>query len=239
MRSGNVLEVDRLGVRFGKNAVLEGLSFEVARGASVAIIGPNGSGKTVLFKALIGAIPYTGEIRWADGARLGYVPQKLDIERDLPVTGDDFLSAKAAVSGLTRGARDDITRARDTVHFSSELSRKPIGSLSGGQFQRLLVAAALLGDPTTLLLDEATAGVDEPGQHTLYETLDRLRETRGMTMLLISHDLSVVYAHATNVLCLARARTCFGTPRDILTPELLREVYQAPLGFHVHDGPGS
>jgi zinc transport system ATP-binding protein len=228
----NVLEVERLTVRFGRTTVLENLSFEVRRGTSLAVLGPNGSGKTVLFKALLGALPHEGSVRWAPGARLGYVPQKLDIERDLPVTGRDFLLAKAVVSGTPRA---DIEQASRTVGFGPELSRQPIGALSGGQFQRLLVAAALLGRPAVLLLDEPTAGVDEPGQQTLYERLDLLRDEQAMTTLVISHDLSVVYAHATSVLCLTRQSPCFGPPKSVLTPELLERLYGARIGYHVHD----
>jgi zinc transport system ATP-binding protein len=228
----NALEVERLTVRFGKTTVLDGVSFEVRRATSLAIIGPNGAGKTVLFKALIGAVPHEGAIRWAEGTRLGYVPQKLDIERDLPVTGTDFLRAKAAVSSARPG---EIAQATQAVGFGAELCAKPIGALSGGQFQRLLVAAALLGRPTTLLLDEPTAGVDEPGQQTLYERLDRLRDEQGMTTLLISHDLSIVYGHATNVLCLTRPTACFGPPKSVLTPVLLEGLYGTPVGYHVHD----
>ena len=113
--------------------------------------------------------------------------------------------------------------------------RKPIGTLSGGQFQRLLVALALVGRPTVLLLDEPTAGVDEPGQERVNELIHRLRRERGLTVILISHELSVVYRYATNVLCLSSERACFGPPRTILTPELLNEIYGAPLEYHVHD----
>ncbi len=236
MNPDHVLEVERLTVGFGKAPVLDALAFRVPRGSSLAIIGPNGSGKTVLFKALIGALPYEGQVRWAQGTRLGYVPQKLDIERDLPVTGDDFLRAKAVASGESR---DEVTKVLGVVGISPEIAHQPIGALSGGQFQRLLVAAALLGHPTVLLLDEPTAGVDEPGQQTLYETIDRLREQRAMTVLLISHDLSVVYGHAANVLCLSRGRSCFGAPRDVLTPAMLQQLYGPEVRYHVHEGSRS
>jgi len=225
------LEVVNLSVGFDRMNVLEGLSFKVAHGSALAIIGPNGAGKSVLAKALIGALPYAGTIRWETNTKLGYVPQKLDIERDLPITGSDFLRAKAAV---VRASQVDIANALGLVGLKVESVGKPIGALSGGQFQRLLVAAALIGHPTALLLDEPTAGVDEPGQDTLNETTERLRKERGLTILFISHDLSVVYQHATNVLCLSRGHTCFGAPKSILTPELLAELYGSPVAYHVH-----
>ncbi|MGD0836753.1 MAG: metal ABC transporter ATP-binding protein [Polyangia bacterium] len=228
------LEVINLSVGFDRINVLEGLSFEVAHGSVLAIVGPNGAGKSVLAKALIGALPHAGTIRWEANIKLGYVPQKLDIERDLPITGRDFLRAKAAV---VRASQVDVTNALGLVGLRVESVGNPIGALSGGQFQRLLVAAALIGHPTVLLLDEPTAGVDEPGQDTLNETTERLREERGLTILFISHDLSVVYQHATNVLCLSRGHTCFGAPKSILTPELLAELYGAPVGYHVHHDP--
>jgi zinc transport system ATP-binding protein len=230
MERTHVLEVEDLHVSFGSTHVLRELTFSVERGTSLAIIGPNGSGKTVLFKALVGALPYRGCVRWSAGARIGYVPQKLDLERDLPITGLDLLRAKVKVTRTD----EDIVAAHRGVGLGDEIA-KPIGSLSGGQFQRLLVALALVGHPSVLLLDEPTAGVDEPGQERLNELIGRLQEERGLTVLLISHELSVVYRYATNVLCLSHPRACFGAPRTILTPELLNEIYGAPVGYHVHD----
>jgi zinc transport system ATP-binding protein len=227
----SALEVNDLTVRFGAVTVLAGVSFAIPRGGALVVIGPNGSGKTVLFKALIGVIPYEGTVRWAAGTKIGYVPQKLDIERDLPVTGIDFLRAKAAVTGASH---DEIEQALGVVRVGPSASKQPIGALSGGQFQRLLMAAALVGRPTVLLLDEPTAGVDEPGQETMYETLERLRKERGLTILLISHDLSVVFRYATNVLCLAHEQKCFGPPKTVLTPEVLEELYGSAVGYHIH-----
>jgi zinc transport system ATP-binding protein len=107
--------------------------------------------------------------------------------------------------------------------------------MSGGQFQRLLIAFALVGGPTVLLLDEPMAGIDEPGQERLNELVQRLQRNQGLTVLFISHELSVVYEYATNVLCLSRAQAYFGPPQTILTPDRLREIYGTEINYHVHD----
>jgi len=228
----NALEVEHLSVGFGDTLVLKDLSFEVTRGSALAIIGPNGAGKTVMFQALIGSVPSSGTVRWARDASIGYVPQKLDIERDVPITGMDFLRARAILTSRSQGS---VAETLDLVGISPDVANRMIGTLSGGQFQRLLVGFALLGNPTVLMLDEPTAGIDEPGQKQLNELIRRLQEERGLTVLFISHELSVVYQYASEVLCLGRTGTWLGTPRKILTPELLLEVYGTPVDYHVHD----
>jgi zinc transport system ATP-binding protein len=227
-----ILEVRDLAVRLGDTDVIQGLSFDLPRAKCLAVIGPNGAGKTVLLRALIGALPHTGKIAWASDAVFGYVPQKLDIERDLPLSGRDFLRARAALAG-TSGAM--LAEALRSVGLTEGVLSTPIGNMSGGQFQRLLIAFALLGRPNVLLLDEPAAGIDAPGQAQLNEVIHGLQDTRAMTVVLVSHDLSVVYRYADYVLCLGVRGTCFGPPRSALTPETLFEVYGQPLGFHVHD----
>jgi zinc transport system ATP-binding protein len=226
------LAVENLSVSFGRNRVIADLSFSVPLGQTMAIIGPNGSGKTVLFKALIGAIRAEGTIRWAPGTAIGYVPQKLDIERDLPLTGVDFLRAKADIAAVPR---DTIPRTLALVDLPEAIARQSIGTLSGGQFQRLLLAFALMGRPSVLLFDEPTAGVDEPGEEGIYALFRRLQKEEGLTLLLISHELSLVYRYADTVLCLSRRHTCMGPPLEILTPERLQDVYGQPLKFHDHN----
>jgi len=231
-RSDTILDVDDLSVRFGANRVLNSLSFAVPRGSTLAVIGPNGAGKSVLLRALLGSIPSDGVIRWAPGARIGYVPQKLDLERDLPLTGYDLLNARVA---LTRESSIAIPEILDVVGISRATRDRLVGTYSGGQFQRLLIAFALLGRPNVLLLDEPTASVDEPGREQLTTLIQRVQHDNYLTVIFISHDLSVVFKHTDRVLCLGHHKTCFGPPRQILTPENLQQVYGMPVGYHAHD----
>jgi zinc transport system ATP-binding protein len=228
-----ILDVEDLSVRFGAAQVLNELTFTVSRGSTLAIVGPNGAGKSVLLRALLGSIPFGGVVRWAPEARLGYVPQKLDIERDLPMTGFDLLRARLA---LARESSASVQEMFDVVGMSRAMGNRLIGTYSGGQFQRLLIAFALLGKPNVLLLDEATAGVDEPGQEQLALLIQRVQHENELTVLFISHDLSVVFKYADRVLCLGHLQRFLGPPREVLTPENLQEVYGMPVSFHVHDG---
>jgi zinc transport system ATP-binding protein len=231
--TADALVVDGLTVRLGRRTILDGVSFTVPAGGSLAVIGASGSGKTVLLRALIGAVPCEGSVRWARGTRIGYVPQKLDLERDLPLTGLDFLRAKA---GVMRTAAGEAGRALRLTGLPAEVASQPIGTLSGGQFQRLLVAFALVGRPNVLLFDEPTAGIDEPGEENLYAMIARVRAEERLAVVLVSHELSVVYRMADRVLCLARGRARLGPTLEILTPEALRDVYGAPVAFHDHAG---
>ena len=226
-----ILSVRDLTIRFGNRAILEHLSFAVAPGENLAIIGPNGAGKTVLLHALLNLLPYEGMIEWAPGAKRGYVPQKIAADRQLPLHISDLLNAKARLLKLPA---QDVRAITDRVGLTRELLEASVGVLSGGEFQKALIAFALLGNPNVLLFDEPTASLDELAEEHIYELLRELQRERHLTILLVSHDLSVVYQSATNVLCLSKGKPCFGPPREILTPENLESVYSGPVKFYEH-----
>ena len=226
-----VLEVKNLYVTFGSDVVLDNLSFVAHKGDVVAIIGPNGAGKTVLFRALLGLAHYSGEIRWADGIKIGYVPQRFGVDRDLPLTVKEFFDLQQSAGA------EAIQKSLQAVELKDDVLKKRVGLLSGGMLQRVLIAWALLGDPDVLLIDEPTTSVDVPGTEEIYETLNRLKEGRKLSIFLISHDLSIVFRYAAHVVCVSRSQICFGTAKDILTPENLQKVYGGQRGFYEHYHP--
>lgn len=226
-----ILEVKNLIVSFDRHTILDGVSFEVEKGDALAVIGPNGAGKTTLFRALIGAIRYGGEIKKSADLRVGYVPQKIDLERNLPLTIQEFFTLKK-----TDQQAYSPEEALGLVQLPAGFSKKRLSELSSGEFQRLLIAWAIMDHPQLLLFDEPTASVDVAGQETIYELLHRLQHTHNLTLILISHDLTVVYRHANKVLCLNRKQACFGVPETVLTPKALESLYGLKkFHHHVHD----
>lgn len=231
-RKENILEVHNLAVKAGGINLVEKISFSVKRGETILVIGPNGAGKTTLFRALIGSIDYSGEIKWANGVTIGYVPQKVDLERDLPITVGEFFKLKANGFG-----KKEIKEALADVKLDQNYLKKGISELSSGELQRVLIAWAVLGHPEVLLFDEPTASIDIAGQETIYELLHGLQDTHDLTLIMISHDLSVVYRYATQVLCLNKVQICYGKPREVITPEELSKLYGSEKTFyhHLHD----
>ncbi len=232
----NILSVHNLEVKFNNHKVLDNISFDVARDSTLAIIGPNGAGKSTLFKAILGLVPYTGEITWAKDIRIGYVPQKLYVGKDIPLTVREFLSFKdknrlhisEALASVGLGSE------RQETHRGSRLLKTKMGSLSGGELQRVLIAFALLGDPQVLLFDEPTSGIDISGEETIYSLINRLQADKDLTIIFISHELEIVYKYAANVLCLNKEKVCFGPPKDAIDKESLQAMYGDEIHFYKH-----
>ena len=233
----SLLTVSNLSVRFGEKIVIDDLSFEVGKDQTLAVIGPNGAGKTVLFRALLGLTPHRGEVKWKKGIRVGYVPQRLSVESDLPITTAEFFELKGISKDEARHTLKMVGFKEDSPHpghlEEHVLSRK-LGVLSGGELQRVLIAWALVGAPEVLLFDEPTAGVDASAEETIYSLLHRLHDEEKLTIILISHDLQVVYRYATTVLCLNKEKVCYGPPQSVLHQESLEKLYGKDVGFYHH-----
>ncbi len=226
------LAVKNLSVRIEGKVILENLSFELGPSDTLSILGPNGAGKTVLLKALLGLIPYSGEIVWETSVRIGYVPQKIDADRHLPLTYSDLFESKCHIA---RVATEQIAEVSRIVGLTTETLATPVGHLSGGYFQRGLIGFALIGKPNVLLLDEPTASIDEPGEVHIYELIRRLQNEYKLAVITVSHDLSFVYRYASSVLCLNKRNVCMGPPREALTPDVLDNLYGPSFGYYVHN----
>lgn len=228
----NLLSVKNLNVQIDQKAIIENVSFDLAPFERLSILGPNGAGKTMLLRALLKLVPYSGEIKWAPGIRIGYVPQKLEADRHLPITYQDLFKAKCKTIGEAAELTAEIY---ERVGLTQEMMHTPVGHLSGGQFQRGLIAFALIGQPSVLLLDEPTASIDEPGEEHIYELIHRLQDQYGLASIMVSHDLSFVFRYATKVLCLNRGIICVGTPQVALAPEVMEKLYGESFAYYHHD----
>jgi len=224
---GFILKVKNLNVQLDDEKIISDLSFEVKKGDVLTIIGPNGAGKTVLLKTLLGILPYKGEIEWQKEVKIGYVPQRLPFIKDIPLSVEDFFKLKQA-------PKEKIKKILNSVGFTENFLNKKMGGLSSGQFQRILVAWALIRNPDVLLFDEPTTGIDISGEETIYSLLTRLKKETNLTILLITHDLSVVYKFSNFVICLNKCPICQGIPKEILTSEALQNLYGEELKFYGH-----
>ncbi|TSC92021.1 MAG: zinc transport system ATP-binding protein [Parcubacteria group bacterium Licking1014_17] len=234
---GQILKVENLEVTLNEQKILENVNFDVHRGEVLAIVGPNGAGKTTLFKALLGLVPHSGLIKWMDGIKIGYVPQKLYIEHGIPLTVKEFLSLKTNSFEEIKNVLNAVGIVYDETHehhVEQHILNRPMELISSGESQRVLIAWALIGNPDVLLFDEPTAGIDIGGKQTIYHLIHNLQETKKLTVILISHDLNVVYQYANEVVCLNRKQICIGTPKETLDHEHIQMLYGGKTSFYQH-----
>jgi zinc transport system ATP-binding protein len=224
-----ILSVQDLTVVKGNHVILDKITFEVEKNETVAIIGPNGAGKTTLFKALLDLIPYEGKITWKKDTKIGYVPQKLFIEEDLPISTYEFFSLKSK-------SKQDIMQALKSVGLAqneNHILLNKLGMLSGGELQRVLIAWALLDNPDVILFDEPTSGVDMAGEETVYALLARLQKEKNLTILLISHEVEIMRKITSKVLCLNKEKVCFG-PAKTLDKKVIDKLFGEEVNFYEH-----
>jgi len=225
MAGVSLISVGGLSVALGGARVLGDVDLSIAPGEIVTVVGPNGSGKSTLLRALIGALPpAAGRVVRAPGLRLGYVPQRLYLDPTLPLTVGRFLDlperrpAAARASALTR------------VGLAPEVALRQLSALSGGQFQRALLARALLGAPQLLILDEPTQGLDQPATAACYRLIEAVRAETGAAVLMVSHDLHVVMAASDRVICLNGHVCCEGTPTVVSAAPEYRALFGEGTG---------
>ena len=229
----SLIAADHICVRFGDEEVLHDISLKIDPGEIVTILGPNGSGKSTLLRALLGIVPVAeGKVTRAPGLRIGYVPQKLTIDRTMPITVRRFLSLPTRVSDAQ--AEEALARVGMAGQGQEQMT-----TLSGGQLQRVLLARALLGQPQLLMLDEPTSGLDQPGEAAFYRLIEEVRRETGAAVLMISHDLHVVMAASDRVICLNGHICCEGTPRVVSSAPEYRALFglgtQGALALYRHE----
>ncbi|GGE39685.1 ATP-binding cassette domain-containing protein [Actibacterium pelagium] len=215
----SLISLKNVEVRHGELTALHSVNFSIDKGEIVTVVGPNGSGKSTLIRTIVGALkPSKGQMEHAEGLRIGYVPQKLFIDPTLPISVKRFMSLPRSFPHA------DVEEAlRHTG--ASGLADRPMSALSGGQFQRVLLARAILEKPDLLILDEATQGLDQPGAASFYRLIETLRTELGCAVLMVSHDLHVVMSASDRVICMNGHICCEGAPEVVASAPEYRALF--------------
>ena len=233
------LRIQDLSVKYGETCIFEHVNLHVHCGEMVALIGPNGAGKSTLLKAILGQQEYDGVIAFSSpGARdrrprMGYVPQSPTFDPGDPLSVADLfaccMSKRPAFLGVSRSMREKVLECLDRVH-ATDLIDKRVGTLSGGELQRVLLALALEPLPNILILDEPLSGVDVEGIHTLMDMLDDIRKEYDLSILMTTHDFSILPKYADQVILMDHGMKIQGTPTEVLASDAFRTA------FHVKGG---
>lgn len=228
------LRIQDLSVTIGTNIILQGINLHVHCGEMIAIIGPNGAGKSTLIKTILGQQSYDGVISFSvpgqrsRKAKIGYVPQSPTFDAGDSVSVADLfaccMSKRPAFLGHSKAMRQKILDCLERVR-GENLIDKRLGTLSGGELQRVLLALALEPLPNILILDEPLSGVDVEGMETLMEMLDEIRKTYDLSILMITHDISMLNRYADQVVLMDRKLICKGPANDVLNSEDFRRVF--------------
>ena len=233
------LKVQNVSVKIGGDRILRDVNLHVHCGQLVALIGPNGAGKSTLLKTLLGEQEFDGNIIFSvpgsrrAKARIGYVPQSPNFDPGDPVSVADLfcccLSRRPAFLGCGKSDRELILECLERVH-GEDLIDKRVGTLSGGELQRVLLALALDPVPNILILDEPLSGVDVEGMETLMEMLDEIRQDYDLSILMTTHDFAMLPQYADQVVLVDHGIVCQGTPVEVLSSQEFRNVFHRKGG---------
>lgn len=244
----DAIVAEGLAAAYGDRLIWQDASFVVHPGEFVAVLGPNGGGKSTLFRLLLGllrpaagALQVLGQPPRRGNSAIGFVPQRRNIDAELALRGREFVQLGvdghrwgfALGSGASEGR---VERAIESVE-ALDYADRPIGRLSGGEQQRLLLAQALAGEPQMLLLDEPLASLDLRNQIVIAELVARLARANGFTVLLIAHDINPLLPIVDRVLYVAHGGIAIGKPDTVITTEQLSRLYDAPVEV-LHDSHG-
>lgn len=230
-----IIQTKNLSVSFNANVILRNININVKEGDVVAVIGPNGSGKSTLIKAILGLVPFSGEIKILGTniekqlEQIGYVPQKFSFDTTFPLTVWEFL--KLAANDKIK--KDRILQVLTEVEME-KYQNQALGQLSGGQLQRILIARALLNDPKILFLDEPTTGIDIEGEKDFYQIIKHQNIKHNVTIIMISHEINMVYKFADQIICLNKDLICMGEPKQAITKEVMKELYGEDVDLMHH-----
>ena len=239
-RKKQAVSVKELYVEFEPGQpVLDNVTFSISKGDIVAVIGPNGSGKTTLIKTILGLVkPKSGTVKLFGKHlhdvrdKIGYVPQRFHFDLTFPITIREFL--QLAMHNQDEG--NLITDAIKEVGLEPDILSKLLGTLSGGQLQRVLIAQAVINNPDLLILDEPSTGIDVVGEAAFYSVLQHLNKKHGTTVILISHDVSMVSSKVDQVICVNKKLLCSGPPKKTLTKSTLEKLFSDSSAYvHAHD----
>jgi len=228
-----LLKIDDLSLAIEGNQILDNINLEIPKAKIITIIGPNGSGKTTLARSILNLIkPNKGSIWFKPNLKIGYMPQKVSLNPNLPLTVIDFLKLEVN----RKMSKDLLHDIINEVGITKILSH-PLQKISGGEMQRTLMARALLKQPELLILDEPAQGVDINGQIEFYKLIEKLRLEREITSLIISHDLHMVMKNTDYVICLNRHICCEGSPNFVNQQQNFHELFsnEALTNFSVYE----
>lgn len=222
------VHIENLTIQRDTTLIIDNLSFDILSPEIFVILGPNGAGKSTLLRALAGIIPYQGKITWHT-TNVNYLPpqETFNRENSAAMTVADFFSFK---TGSLTNIKTGLYDLGMPVHYLE----KSVAHLSTGEFQRMLLAWSVLGNPDVLLLDEPSAGIDISGEEKLYEMLHTIWQQRKITLILVTHNLHVVRKYAHRVLCINKNLVCQGYPTQILTQDILEKVYGKVAWLYEH-----